>query len=287
MPLNIIASQFFLPLSSVKLARFITSIESPVQGYHDPIYARTPEPTISSRQSYVGLNHDSNNTSFGFALTSLMSAAFSRRVKTRVKVMADCVRTYSLDNSDEWFTEAVAKSGTKTWIERAVDRGYNIYMVVGFHTVTNARIAHEVVQDKNAGGQVKVPVGFTLAAVGAIAPLGDIIDPSVGGNKQSINNSQASFMATGEHICALQYRKVRHRWFSSNNIDTSRLSKSHWWSSVERGRDEEDGEDDIIKVEAIPVAEEELRGEWDKMEAPEGEILLIQKEEQVGKQVTD
>lgn len=193
MPLNIIASQFFLPLSSVKLARFITSIESPVQGYHDPIYARTPEPTISSRQSYFGLNHDGNNTSFGFALTSLMSAAFSRRVKTRVKVMADCVRTYSLDNCDEWFTEAVAKSGTKTWIERAVDRGYNIYMVVGFHTVTNARIAHEVVQDKNAGGQVKVPVGLTLAAVGAIAPLGDIIDPSVGGNKQSVNNSQASF----------------------------------------------------------------------------------------------
>lgn len=31
---------------------------------------------------------------------------------------------------------------------------------------------------------------------------------------------------------------------------------------MERGRDEEDGEDDIIEVEAIPVAEEELRGEW-------------------------
>ncbi|KAH7232459.1 hypothetical protein B0J15DRAFT_530261 [Fusarium solani] len=283
MSLNIIVPQFFLPPSCVKLGRFITNIDHPHQSYHDPIYARTPEPAISSRESYVGLKHESSNASFRSALTSLLSAGFSRRAKTQVKVMADCVRTYALDNSDEWFTEAMAMLGTRTWIEKAVDRGYDIYMIVGFHTVMNARIAHKFVHGRDAGGQINVPVGLTLAAVGAIAPLGDIIDPSVGGNSQSVDNAQAFFMAPGEQICAFQYRKVRHRWFSSNSIETLRLSKSPWWSSVERGRDEEDGEDEIIEVEAIPLPEEELDGEWDRKEAPLGEILLIRAEEQIEK----
>lgn len=281
MSLNIIVPQFFLPPSSVKLGRFITNIDHPHQGYHDPNYARTPKPAISSRESYIGLNHESSNANFGAALTSLISAGFSRRAKTQVAVMTDCVRTYSLDNSDEWFTEAMAMLGTRTWIERTVDRGYDIYMIVGFHTVTNARIAHKFAHERDAGGQINVPVSLTLAAVGAMAPLGNIIDPSVGGNSQSDDNTQAFFKAPGEQICAFQYRKVRHRWFSSNSIDTSRLSKSPRWSSVERGRDEEDGEDDIVEVEAIPLPENELDGEWDRKETPVGEILLVRVEEQI------
>jgi hypothetical protein len=283
MSLNIIIPQLFLPPSSVKLGRFITNIDHPHQSYYDPIYARTPEPAISSREAYVGLNHESSNASFGSALTSLMSAGFSRRAKTQVSVMADSVRTYALDNSDKWFTEAMAMLGTRTWIERTVDRGYDIYMIVGFHTVTNARIAHKFVHESDTGGQINIPVNLTLAAVGAIAPLGDIIDPSVGGNSQSVDNTRAFFIAPGEQICAFQYRKVRHRWFSSNSIDTARLSASPRWSSVERSRDEEDGEDDIMEVEAIPVPEEELDGKWARKEAPAGEILLIRAEEQTKK----
>ncbi|KAK3934864.1 hypothetical protein QBC46DRAFT_358676 [Diplogelasinospora grovesii] len=182
-----------------------------------------------------------------------MSAGFSRRAKTQVKVIADRVKTYTLDNSDEW--------------------GYDIYMIVGYHTVTDARIAHELVHESDTGGQIKAPVGLSLAAVGAIAPLGAIVDPSVGGNSHSVDHTQAFFMAPGEQICAFQYRKVRHRWLSSNSIDTSRLSKSPRWSSVERGRDEEDGEDDIIEVEAMAL--DKLDGEWDRQDAADGEILFI------------
>lgn len=40
---------------------------------------------------------------------------------------------------------------------------------------------HKVVDGRGAGGQINAPVSLPLAAVGAIAALGDIIDPSVGG----------------------------------------------------------------------------------------------------------
>lgn len=283
MSLNIIASQFFLPLSCVKLGRFITNIDHPHQGYHDPTCARAPEPAVSSRKSYVGLSHDSNNTSLGFAITSLMSAAFTRRSKHQVKVVADCVRTYVLDNSDEWFTEAMAKLDTRTWIERAIDTGDEIYMVVGFHTVTDARIGHAIARKNGSGGQINVPVGLTLATLGAIAPLGNILDPCVGGSQQSGHNLQSFFLAPGEQVCAFQYRKVRYRWFSSNSIDTSRLSRCPRWASVEKCRGEEDSEDDIIEVQMMPLQEKELDGDWDRMETPVGEILLIRAQEQIEK----
>ncbi len=278
MSLNILVPQFLLPHSSVRLGRFITNIDYPHQSHHDPPYAETPKPTVSPRESYIGLDCKSSNTSFGSALTSLMSAGFSNRAKTQVQVKADCVTTYTLDNSDEWFTEATGMPSTRTWIERAVDRGHDIYMIVGYHTVTNARIVHEFVREKGAGGQINVPVGLSLAAVGAIVPLGEIIDPSAGGNSHRLDDTRSFFRAPGEQICAFQYRKVRHRWLSSNSIDTSRLSKSPRWSSVERGRDEEDGEDDIIEVETIPV--EELDGRWQRQEVLGGEILLIRMEEE-------
>ena len=45
---------------------------------------------------------------------------------------------------------------------------------------------------------------------------------------------------------------------------------------MERGRDEEDRKDDVIKVEAIPL--DRLDGEWHRQEIAGGEILLIQVE---------
>jgi hypothetical protein len=275
MSLNIIVPHFFLPQSSVKLARFITNIDHPHQSFHDPLYTETPKPAVSPREAFVGLNHKSSNASFASALTSLMSAGFSKRAKAQVKITAECVKTHTLDNSDEWFNKAMEILATKTWIERQVDRGHDIYMIVGFHTITNARIVEEFVHGIGAGGQIHVPVSLSLAAFGVVAPLGEIIDPSVGGNNDCVDNTQTSFRAPGEQVCAFQYRKIRHRWLSSKSADSFRLSKSPRWSSVERGRDEEDGEDDIIEVEATPLSEGAIDGEWDRMDAPGGEILLI------------
>ncbi|KAG7424475.1 hypothetical protein Forpi1262_v014529 [Fusarium oxysporum f. sp. raphani] len=275
MSLNIIVPHFFLPRSSVKLGRFITNIDHPHQSYHDPLYIETPKSAVSAREAFVGLNDKSSNVSFASALTALMSAGFSKRAKAQVKITAECVKTHTLDNSDEWFSKAMDILATKVWIERQVDRGHDIFMIVGYHTITNARIVQKFVHGLDVGGQIHVPASLSLAAIGVVTPLGEIIDPSVEGNNDCVDNMQTSFMAPGEQVCAFQYRKIRHRWLSSKSTGTFRLSKSPRWSSVERGRDEEDGEDDIIEVEATPVPEEALHGEWDRMDAPDGEILLI------------
>jgi hypothetical protein len=54
-----------------------------------------------------------------------------------------------------------------------------------------------------------------------------------------------------------------------------RLSKSPRWTSVERGRDEEDDEDDTIEVESVRMPEEALEGKWDRINVSGSETLLI------------
>jgi len=64
-----------------------------------------------------------------------------------------------------------------------------------------------------------------------------------------------SNLSPSEQICAMQHRKVYHRWLSSRNIDKAFLSKDTRWPTHDRCRDDEEGEDDIIEVETAELQE--------------------------------
>ncbi|KAB5581200.1 hypothetical protein GE09DRAFT_988271 [Coniochaeta sp. 2T2.1] len=262
MSVTIVLPQIFLPQNSVKLGRLTTSVEHPHQSHHDPPAASPPPMLTSLHASYTGEQHVSNTSGFGSTLTSLLSAGFSKRAKTRTRVTTEHVKTYILDDSDAWFDEATRLPVTRRWLERAFDRGQDVYMVVGFHTVTNASVTQESVAGRSAEGQITVPAGLSLAAAGVVVPLGSALDPGVAVYQQGYEGTQSQFVAPGEHICAVQYRKIRHQWLSSKHVDKARLSDVRQWSSMERARDEEDGEDDIVEVDFTDV--HELDGDWDK-----------------------
>lgn len=230
---------------------------------------------MSPRSSYTDHRHNASNSGFRSALTSLMSAGFSKRAKSNVRIAAEHINTYTLDNSDEWFEEAVLLPATRSWFERAVDRGDRIYMVVGYHTITDARISQESIQGEQTSGQLALPASLSLAAAGVVAPLGNLIDTAVGANRENLNGAQSHFMAPGEQVCALQYRKVHHKWLSSKMVDTLRLSKAPRWLSIEtrRAMEEEDDDEDIIEVQMEEMDGPD--GEWDAERLPDGEVLLV------------
>ncbi|KAI9779880.1 MAG: hypothetical protein M1816_003327 [Peltula sp. TS41687] len=179
-----------------------------------------------------------------------MSSGFSKRTKTKIKIAT-----------------------SQEVVERAIDQGDDIYVIVGFHTVADARIILQSELGREAAGQFALPVGLSLTAIGAIAPLGNIVDPSLAGQHQVIQGEEVQFVATGEQVCALQYRKVCHRWLSSRKIDEASLSKAPRWTAYDRCRDDEEGEDDIIEVEAVEL--QKPGGDWEEVEASAGEILLL------------
>ncbi|PWI64022.1 hypothetical protein PCL_00443 [Purpureocillium lilacinum] len=272
MKASIIPSQILIPQSSVKLGRFITNVEYPHQHYHDPPSDTPPITFISTRSSYTGEHHATHDASYHSTLTSLLSTRFSKGTKLKVRVTTGQFRAYTLDNSDAWFDEATRLPATRVWIERAIDRGVDVYLIVGFHTITDASIIHESLTGNGSGACAEIPVSLSLAAAGVVAPLGGIADPSIGFQRQGVDGARARFVAPGEHVCAIQYRKLRYEWLSSKRIEKSRLSNVRQWSSMERARDEEDGEDDIIDV-ALKEVDDLDRG-WDK-HVVEGEVLLI------------
>jgi hypothetical protein len=130
MLLNIISSDFLLPLESVKLGRLVKSIDFPAYSYHDPPYSHAPEARPVVRDQYKRILQGDSSTNFASKLTYLMSSGFTKRVNTRVRIETDAVKTYTLDNSEAWFTEATKFDETKRWIERAIG-GDGIYLVQG------------------------------------------------------------------------------------------------------------------------------------------------------------
>ncbi|SCO78512.1 uncharacterized protein FRV6_02725 [Fusarium oxysporum] len=189
-----------------------------------------------------------------------------------VRVATDHIKIYTLDNSDDWFNKAMCLSATRAWIERAIDRGEDIYMIVGFYTAMNASISQTSIVGNSAGGQIQVPVTLSRSAAGVVAPIGNLLDPGVKVNQQGLDGAASQFIAPGELVCALEYRKLCHRRLSSKHVDNSRLSEVRQWSSMERSRDEEDGKDDVIEVELTVV--DCLDGDWDK-EVVGDQIMFI------------
>ncbi|KAK5994025.1 hypothetical protein PT974_07465 [Cladobotryum mycophilum] len=241
-----IPPQLFIPQDSIKLGRFITSIENPHESYHDPECAGPAKAVIVVRETYTGVHETTSHSSFGSSLTSLLSTQFSKRAKKTVRVIASQVTTSMLDNSDSWFEEATRIPATQTWIERQVDQGHDIFLIVGLHTVTDASIMHE-------------------------SSLGKSYRPKHRGEHQAFAGAQSQFVVPGDQVCALQCRRISHRWLSSRHVEQFRLKRPRW-KSLEMSRDDEEDEDDTIEVDMI---EGEGLGEgWDR-EAIGDDIVFV------------
>jgi hypothetical protein len=276
MPKTIIPPLFFLPLDSVRLGRFITNIDQPHESYHEPPIAEAPT-SIVADFLFTSDEQNSTNASFGSTLTSLMSTGFSKRAKSKIHITPAHGTNYFLDNSEAWFDKVVSLSDTRRWIEKAALRGRSIYMIVGITTFTGTRLVSRSVEEQRAGGEINVPVGLSLTAASVIMPLAGLIDPTVHGEYHNIDNAGSQYIAPGELVCALQYRKIHYGWLSRRLIEQSRLSKTRQWLCMEGDRryayDDEEDDEDTMEVGFEDIGK--LDGEWEVEEVSGGEVVCI------------
>jgi hypothetical protein len=277
-PLAVIPSSLLLPLEALRLGRFVTSIDQPLEGYHEPTFATPPTP-IANEFDYAEHNQQISTATFGSSITTLFSTAFSKRAASQVRIEPRCFKTYTLDNSDAWFDEAIGHEETQRWIEKSAIRGRKMYMIVGICTLTDTRFRKTSAQEQGLQGQATAPVGLSLAAAGAIVPLAGLVDPSIQGDFASFASNGTRIFAPGEQICTIKYREVGHKWLSSRNLKNLQLSKTRQWSCMEGhmrdayedGDDDEDAED-MIEVDMKDA--EELGDGWTAAESEEGFIYV-------------
>ena len=271
MPQNVLFPEFLPSVEAVKLGRFITNLKQPNLSFHDPEFQTLPTAIITPQSEYAGSRQTAGDDGLGSTLTSLLSFALSRRAKRGIKVAAETVKTYSLSKVPMWFNEASKLEATKRWLEDTIDEGSDIFFIVGFRTISNARITVETSLASGVSGQAQVPVSAVLASAGVVIPL-ESIDPSVDVHHQASDGVRAQFKAPGENVCALQYLRLRHSFLSSSKVDKATLSKNPQWKVYDATRDAQAGINDILEVNLDEG--EAPEGNWET-EVVLGENILI------------
>ena len=61
-------------------------------------------------------------------------------------------------------------------------------------------------------------------------PFGEIIDPSISGERGQQQREQKTFCATREQVSAVQYRKVQFKWHSNHELHDKSLGPNRWKS---------------------------------------------------------
>ena len=270
MPKNILISQFFLPLSAVSLGRFVISLDHPHQDFHNPTIDAGPDFTEKVQTQYEGFDHSAKFQNVTSQLTTFLSSSFAKRLKTSIRITADQARTYYLNNSGQWFRDVVKSQETREWIERTIDEGEDIYVVVAYHTLMNARVLEQLEGQSSGGGSLAIPVSTALTASGVLVPF-NVADPGLSGFRGRTEDNQRQFIAPGEQIYAVQYRKVRWGWFSSNKVDEITLGTKAWWKRYDGLRNLQGETEDIIEVELED--ENILEGEYDECVTESGEVF--------------
>ncbi|KAL9591027.1 MAG: hypothetical protein Q9179_007963 [Wetmoreana sp. 5 TL-2023] len=244
-----------------------------VSDYYDPICNIDPDVIEKVQTQYESTYRSISNRNLTSQFTSFLSSSFSKRLNASIRVTADQAKTYQLNNPGQWFRDAVQFQDTRKWIERVIDEGEDIYVVVAYHTLQDARITEYRGVQSSAGGNMVIPVSMALAASGVVVPLGNLADPGLEGSHGQVDDEQRNFIAPGEQVFAVQYRKVRCRWFASNKIDKMTLAKKTWWEKYDRPRYLQSEAEDVIEVELGD--EVVFEGDCYEWATGSGEVLVL------------
>lgn len=238
-----------LPLTAVQLGCLVLNAQHPLQDFFEPLSHTEAQIATSTQNNFTEILDSSRATKLRTYLTRLVSSSYSNEDSSTVQLSTLRATTYQLINSGDWFQKVCKIEATRKWLESAIERGHDVYLVVGFHTLCDAKFAMRIESASHEGGQALVPVG-NLVTGGVDGLFGDgVLDVGLGGSHQKSQGHKKSFMAPGEQIYAVQYRKVNFKWFSSRNIDKAFLEADNRWKIFWNARGQETGEDDVVEAD--------------------------------------
>jgi hypothetical protein len=208
---SVLLPQTFLPLQSVQLGRLVLNVQQPHSDFLDPIPIDPQDIIVKPVDQFQCGESSATIKEFSSALCHLLSLTCSKQKGIVTRITTKRVTTYLLNNSGQWFRQAVQNEDARKWIETANRRGDDIYLVAGYHTVLDARVYETGTHTDTTSGNAALPVAEALTATGVLVPFGEVVDPSMTAGRQQQQAGQQSFLAAGEQISAVQYRKVHFK----------------------------------------------------------------------------
>lgn len=262
MPITSVFQPSLLPLSAVSLGRLIRNTKSPHQDYVDPTLPTLPETDRNPQDNYRELLTSTRTIKLRGRLMQLLGASRGSHKHSELDLNATSAYTYSLHNSTPFFKAACGTQAVRAWLQDTIENGYDAYLVVGYHTVVDAQVG---------GGQGQVTVDTQGASIG-IAEMTGLpevkgLDVGVTVDCGVARVSTRSFVAPGEQVYAVQYRKVAFKWYSwSKKVESGMLTDEMWRVYAGRGEAEDTAEDDTMEAllvgdEGVEEAGEEADGD--------------------------
>lgn len=252
MPVTAYTPNHLLSLEAVKIGQLIQDINSPEQDFHAPQSSDALDPKIikTTQASFSETLKRSEGTSLNGFLATLLAAHYKNSGMSTTRIESALTKIYQLQNPTDVFYDMCKFIKTRRWLERAIGKGKTVYMVVGLHILTDAEIRSEDSKASEAGGHLGVS-----NLVGGIRV--ESSDFQAGSARTESSSKSFCFVAPGEQIYAVQYRKVAFKWYSSRKIETAELKKPNWWKIHARSRGKIVFEDDVLEVDV----EDEKGGE--------------------------
>ena len=159
-------------------------------------------------------------------LTHVFSATARQERKSLDELVARSATLYYLKQPSVHFEKLCDDDDTKEWIETVLKR-FPIFLVTGFLTVTEAEVGRARQQSTEARVTVEVSASDVISP--GAATIGDPADSAgvefgVGSDVHSLY----SFVAPGERIIGVQYRKLKFKRFSAVNLEKAKLKPNSW-----------------------------------------------------------
>lgn len=246
---TLILSQL-LPLNTVGLGHLTLYPQDPAQdSYRPEAGSFSDDDVITQRlENFSHILDRTTGSRLHAYLSSAIHSTFSKNNVSGIDISSALYVTRQLRNSEDVFQKICTLPTARRWLERALRRRQKVYLVVGIKTLTDARIQQGKSRALEAEASVEIPTALAAAAGGVVLPLGDLLDVGAGLSRQKQDDEKISFVAPGEQIFAVQYRKIEFARFSGRDIDKASLELGNSWKVYVEARGSEEAFEEVVNA---------------------------------------
>lgn len=285
---TLISREFLNPNVDVAIGRFVLYPEQPYFSFYDPAPDSTtkaesapsplPKVAVTPQKNYSQVLKETKSGSLQGTLSriGLLTLRNNHRDETHIDALA--ARSYRLNNSEEWFEGAVARPASRRWLHKMIiERRQTVFLIVGYRTLFDASVKQKASREVETEGEVNVPVTDILGA-GAATVLGGFGD--AGGNIgfQYGQSQGRQFVAPGEQVYAVEYRKVKLTLFARKNLDRAVLDAKPHWEVLADLRGGGDGEDEgdvrVVEAQLVDEVGKIALSSWSSMSDGEDQVYF-------------
>lgn len=234
--LRVMSIKGYLAPKQVALGRLVLRTESPGQDYcPDAPVALSSEIAFREFECVSKLLDRYSDSRYRISLTRLFSAGSTASNNSADWMQSARATTYQLLNSGAFFEKITKDQNPQEWLERFLRRG-PVYLVVGLHTVESVSINASSNSTQKKDLCVQVPVTEIAVAVGVPWIPGNPLDIRMNAMKATQIETAASFVAPGERIVKVEYRKLLFHTFRSCDVGSAYLERGSRWKTYTTSR---------------------------------------------------